>query len=98
MKESMLLPAAWLALTNLVAFAAYGIDKLKAIRHEYRISEAALLTLSFIGGSAGALLGMLIFRHKIRKPRFVILNPLFLVIHLILAVLLLRSASSIRFL
>ena len=33
LKESMLLPAGWLALINLVSFAAYGIDKLKAIRH-----------------------------------------------------------------
>ncbi len=97
MKESMLLPAGWLALINLVSFAAYGIDKLKAIRHEYRISEAALLTLALVGGSAGALLGMLVFRHKIRKPKFVILVPLFLIIHLALAVFFLKSAASVRF-
>ena len=90
-------PAGWLILINLIAFAPYGIDKLKAIRHEYRISEAALLTLAFVGGSAGALLGMLVFRHKIRKPKFVILVPLFLILHLALGAFFLKSAASVRF-
>lgn len=42
----------------------YGIDKWKAHRKQWRISEKMLLFLAVIGGSAGALAGMYIFHHK----------------------------------
>ena len=84
-----------------VSFAMGSSDVVISVtsqkNNEYRISEAALLTLALVGGSAGALLGMLVFRHKIRKPKFVILVPLFLIIHLALAVFFLKSAASVRF-
>lgn len=57
-----------------------GIDKILAIKKKRRISEHTLITISFFGGSIGTLLGMLIFRHKIRKPKFYILVPLFIII------------------
>ena len=41
-------------LINLAAFAVYGLDKWKAKRHAYRISENMLIGLAVIGGSAGA--------------------------------------------
>ena len=48
----------------------YGIDKWKAHRKQWRISEKMLLFLAVIGGSAGALAGMYIFHHKTlhKKP------------------------------
>ena len=57
-----------------------GIDKLLAIKNKRRISEHSLITISFFGGSIGTLLGMILFRHKIRKPKFYILVPLFIII------------------
>ncbi|WP_446715133.1 DUF1294 domain-containing protein [Cloacibacterium sp. TD35] len=48
----------------------FGFDKRNATRGENRISELVLLLLSFLGGSVGSLLGMLIFRHKISKTSF----------------------------
>ena len=45
----------------------YGIDKWKAHRKQWRISEKMLLFLAVIGGSAGALAGMYIFHHKTYK-------------------------------
>ena len=62
--------ACYLILVNIIAFAAFGIDKRKAVKHKYRISEATLLGLALIGGSAGALAGMYLFHHKTRKPLF----------------------------
>lgn len=62
--------AFYLILVNIIAFAAFGIDKRKAVKHKYRISEATLLGLALIGGSAGALAGMHLFHHKTRKPLF----------------------------
>ena len=75
-----------LAAVNLLAFALYGIDKLKAKKGAWRIPEATLLLVAFLGGSLGALLGMEIFRHKTKHAKFRILVPLFLILHIALAV------------
>lgn len=55
---------------NLLTFALYGIDKWKARHDRWRIPEATLLLFAFSGGSVGGLMGMYLFRHKTRKPRF----------------------------
>lgn len=60
----------YLVLVNFVTFVAFGVDKRRAVRNKYRISEATLLGLALIGGSAGALAGMYLFHHKTRKPLF----------------------------
>ena len=60
---------------NLVAFTLYGYDKLQAIKSSKyisRVSENKLLFITLIGGTIGALLSMLMFRHKIKKPSFMI--------------------------
>ena len=71
----------YLLVVNVVAFMMYGMDKRKAVRKQWRIPEATLLGVAFIGGSVGALLGMQAFRHKTKHWKFKILVPLFLVIH-----------------
>ena len=55
---------------SLFAFLAYGFDKGLARRRGRRISERRLLYLGLVGGCAGALAGMLLFRHKTQKPHF----------------------------
>lgn len=67
---------------NLITFLIYGIDKRKAIKDRQRISERTLIILSFAFGSAGALAGMLIFRHKTRKAKFIFLVPFSLLLDL----------------
>lgn len=76
----------YLLVINLTAFAAYGLDKKKAEKDRWRIPEATLVMLAVLGGSIGALAGMLAFHHKTKKPKFVIGIPL---------ILLLQSAASI---
>ncbi|WP_415327591.1 DUF1294 domain-containing protein [Chryseobacterium sp. MMS23-Vi53] len=61
-----------LILINLISFIIFGLDKKKSIKHQRRISENTLLGVSFIGGTAGAIAGMLIFRHKISKGSFLL--------------------------
>jgi uncharacterized membrane protein YsdA (DUF1294 family) len=56
---------------NLVAFAAFGIDKARARRGERRIPESRLLLLALAGGTPGAYAGRRAFRHKTRKQPFV---------------------------
>ena len=55
---------------NLVTFAAFGIDKARAINGKWRIQESTLLGLSLIGGTFGAYAGRWLFRHKTRKLPF----------------------------
>lgn len=55
---------------NIITFVMYALDKIKAKAGAWRISEFALMLLAVIGGSAGALLAMIVCRHKIRVPRF----------------------------
>lgn len=76
-----------LAAINLVAFLAFGIDKLKARRHRWRISEASLLWLAALGGALGAWLGMHVWHHKTLHRKFRWGVPLLLILQLALAVL-----------
>lgn len=69
---------------SFIAFVLYGVDKHRAINHKWRIPEATLLLISSVGG-VGALLGMIVFRHKTRKLKFRILVPLFMIIDLLIA-------------
>ncbi len=80
-----------LLLVNLLAFALYGIDKLKAKKGAWRIPESTLLLVAFLGGSLGALLGMELFRHKTKHAKFKVLVPLFLILHIALGVYIFKS-------
>ena len=73
-------------LINLIAFFLYGIDKWKAIHHKWRIPEAHLI-LAGVFGIFGAVLGMLLFRHKIRKPKFYIGLPAIFILELMCVIL-----------
>ena len=74
----------YLLIVNLITCIVYGVDKLKSIAGSWRTPEKTLLGLAFVGGSVGALAGMMIFRYKTRHMKFRILVPLFLILHIIL--------------
>ena len=44
----------YLLAVNITSFLLYGIDKYKAKKGRWRISEATLLLMAVIGGSIGA--------------------------------------------
>lgn len=67
---------AYLLVVNIISLLLMGIDKLLAITKKRRIPEFTLLTLSIFGGTLGTILAMFIFRHKIRKIKFLLLIPL----------------------
>lgn len=73
----------YLAVINIITFAIFGIDKLKAIKDKWRIPEKILFLLSIIGGSVGALLGMYIFRHKTKKIAFKFGIPVILIVQIV---------------
>lgn len=55
---------------NVVTLIVYGIDKYKAKKAKWRISEATLLLLAILGGSIGAWIGMKIRHHKTMHKKF----------------------------
>ena len=55
---------------NGATFGAFALDKRAAERRAWRVPERRLLTLAAFGGSAGALLGQQLLRHKTRKAPF----------------------------
>ena len=63
-----------LAALGFITFLAYAVDKVKAKRNAWRISEKALLTLSFFGGAVGGCLAMQLVRHKTKKWYFHFVN------------------------
>ncbi len=55
---------------NGITFVQYGWDKRQAKKQRHRIPEKRLHILALIGGTIGAFLGQLTFRHKTKKKRF----------------------------
>lgn len=61
-----------LLMINLFTFIIFGWDKRLSIKHKRRVPESTLLGTAFIGGTIGAILGILIFRHKVSKKSFLL--------------------------
>ena len=75
----------YLLIVNACAFLLMLADKRKAQKKLWRIPESTLLTLAILGGSPGVLLGMRLFRHETRKPKFYLGVPLILGLQVLLA-------------
>ena len=73
-------PAAMLAVLFAVMsaflFVMMGLDKAKARRSAWRISEKTLFVFALLGGALGGTAGMFLFRHKTRHWTFRLLFPL----------------------
>jgi uncharacterized membrane protein YsdA (DUF1294 family) len=77
----LILPG-YLLLINLAGFVLMGIDKRRARRYRRRIPERRLLAYAAIGGSVGCILGMAVWRHKTKHPKFTLGLPLILLLQL----------------
>lgn len=66
---SYILPS-YLLIVNLTGFFLMGLDKKRAVRHAWRISEASLFGIALAGGALGSTLGMHYFHHKTRHWYF----------------------------
>ena len=81
----------YLLAVNITTFLFYGIDKYKAKKNKWRISEATLLTMAAIGGSIGAWAGMRLWHHKTMHKKFKYGIPLIIIMQVALAVYLLTN-------
>lgn len=67
---------------NVVAFTLMGIDKRRARRGAWRISERALFMTTACFGGLGGVLGMKVFHHKTQHWYFRVFFPVLLVLQI----------------
>lgn len=76
---------------NVGTFLLYGADKFFALTKWRRVPERILYIAAFAGGSAGALVGMWVFRHKVSKTSFQLVFALLVLIQVALVYLVVRG-------
>lgn len=80
----------WLAVLfiawNIIVTLLYGMDKGRARKKVWRISEGSLIISAFLFASVGAMLGMILFNHKTSKMKFRLLIPLAFVVNVLFVV------------
>lgn len=86
----------YLLTINLLTFIVYGVDKWKARRGRWRVSEAMLLGLAALGGSLGAWLAMQFFRHKTQKKKFRYGVPILFVLQLAALYIFLNMITQVK--
>lgn len=71
-----------LVVLNLVSFVLMALDKKRAKKDRWRISEKTLFISAALFGALGAMMGMYMLHHKTRKWYFRVFIPLLFVIQL----------------
>lgn len=74
----------YLIVINVLSCFIMALDKYKAKRKLWRVSEKALFLLAILGGSLGIYLGMYLFHHKTKKMKFYLGIPAIIVFQIIL--------------
>lgn len=69
---------------NVLTCIFFGVDKMMATSHTWRISEKTLWVLSILGGSIGGFAGMQLFRHKTQKLSFQLVMLAIMIIQLLI--------------
>lgn len=78
----------YLIVINALGLLFMLADKIKAQKNQWRIPEATLMGIGLLGGSLGCILGMRLFRHKTKHPKFFVGLPVMLVAQIILLMVL----------
>ncbi|QXM07457.1 DUF1294 domain-containing protein [Crassaminicella indica] len=78
----------YLGLINLYGLIITAVDKYKAKKEKWRIRERTFFIIAIIGGAAGVMMGMTMFRHKTQHKIFYIGIPILYVCNIIFILLL----------
>ena len=76
----------YLLAINALSFILFGLDKYKAKKGKWRISDATLLMMAVIGGSIGAWTGMRLWHHKTMHKKFKYGIPIIIIMQVSLVV------------
>ncbi len=71
---------------NIIGFALMGADKNRARRGLWRVRERTLWIVAACFGALGAMVGMLVFRHKTLHLSFAVGFPILFAIQLVLVI------------
>lgn len=74
----------YLVILNFISFYIMWLDKRKARKKEWRISEKTLFISAALGGSIGSILGMWTFHHKTKHWYFVLGMPAILICQILI--------------
>ncbi|NLK65400.1 MAG: DUF1294 domain-containing protein [Tissierellia bacterium] len=75
----------YLLIINITSFTLFLADKQKSKKNKWRIKESTLHTVSFMGGAIGSIAAMILFHHKTKKTKFIIITIIALIINAIMA-------------
>ena len=74
----------YILILSFITFFFFGFDKWQSTSNSRRVRERTLWILSLLGGSAGALIAMHVFRHKTKKISFQAVLAIILALQLLL--------------
>lgn len=80
---------------SFVTLVVTVLDKHKAKKGKYRISEGTLFTLAVLGGALSEYITMLVIRHKTLHKRFMIGLPVIIILQLSLIIFILIKLSAV---
>ncbi|QZY57500.1 DUF1294 domain-containing protein [Crassaminicella profunda] len=77
----------YLLMINLYGFFITLIDKYKAKKEKWRIRERTFFIIAILGGAAGVMMGMTMFRHKTQHKTFYVGIPIIYIFNMICTLL-----------
>ncbi|OHW63235.1 hypothetical protein EUAN_00990 [Andreesenia angusta] len=87
--------AVFFIIINALSLTMMYMDKYYAKSSRRRIPESKLMTVAIFGGSLGAFMGMNLFRHKTKHPKFKYGLPAIMVLHFALFLLICLQLNGI---
>ena len=82
--------ANYIILINLIGIILMFLDKRKAVKNRWRISENTLMFTALVGGSLGILIGMYTSRHKTKHKKFIIGVPVLLIANILCIIMIIK--------
>ena len=76
----------YIIILNILGYLIMYIDKRRAKKQQWRISEQTIFLITFLGGGIGTRLAMYTFRHKTKKIKFIIGLPLITIIEIVVII------------
>lgn len=93
-KTVILIAAAYFIVINIISAVLAAVDKRKAVKEKWRISENTLMLLGLIGGALGEFITMKRIHHKTHHKKFMIGLPLEFLFHIVIIVLIISKVAA----